>query len=76
MTSLLVFHRVYRLEIQSVILVFSTPFVNLRPPSTFSLFHQPPPPPHLPCANNYSVVDPDPVGSETFSSFGSKICLK
>ena len=30
MSSLLVFDRVYRLEIQSVMLVFSTPLVNLR----------------------------------------------
>jgi hypothetical protein len=29
MSSLLVFNRVYRLEIQSVILVFSTSFVKL-----------------------------------------------
>jgi hypothetical protein len=36
MSSLLVFNRVYRLEIQSVMLVFSIPLVNCCP-STFSL---------------------------------------
>jgi hypothetical protein len=41
MTSLLVFNRVYRLDIQLVIMVFSTPLVNYRP-STFSLVHLPP----------------------------------
>ncbi len=45
MSSLLLFNRVYRLEIQSVMLVFSTPFVNQRP-STFSPVHLPHP---LPC---------------------------
>ncbi len=35
MSSLLVFNRVYRLEIQSVMLVFSTSLVNCCP-STFS----------------------------------------
>ncbi len=30
MSSLLVFNRVYRLEIQSVMLVFSIPLMNLR----------------------------------------------
>ncbi len=43
MLSLLVFNRVYRLEIQSVMLVFSTPFVNCCP-STFSLTFPTPPP--------------------------------
>jgi hypothetical protein len=33
MSSLLVFNGVYRLEIQSVMLVFSTGFVNYCPPS-------------------------------------------
>jgi hypothetical protein len=37
MSSLLVFHRVYRLEIQSVMLVFRPSFVNICPSSTFSL---------------------------------------
>jgi hypothetical protein len=36
MLSLVVFNRVYRLDIQSVMLVFSTPLVNCCP-STFSL---------------------------------------
>jgi len=43
MSSLLVFHRVYRLEIQSVMLVFLTPLVNFCP-STFSLTSPTPPP--------------------------------
>jgi hypothetical protein len=33
MSSLLAFNRVYKLEIQSIVLVFSTPFVNSRPSS-------------------------------------------
>jgi hypothetical protein len=45
MSSLLVFNRVYRLEIQSVMLVFSTDFVNYCP-STFSLVSSPPLPPY------------------------------
>jgi hypothetical protein len=45
MSSLLVFNRVYRLELQSVVLVFSTPLVNYRSaPLTFSLVHLPPHP--------------------------------
>ncbi len=40
MSSLLVFNRVHRLEIQSVMLVFSTPSA----PPTFSLVHLPSPP--------------------------------
>ncbi len=43
MSSLLVFNRVYRLEIQSVMLVFSTHLVNCCP-STFSLTSPNPPP--------------------------------
>ncbi len=43
------FIRVYRLEIQSVMLVFSTPFVNLRPSNNL-LTGSPPP---LPCVNKY-----------------------
>ncbi len=43
MSSLLVFNRVYKLEIQSVMLVFSTPLVNCCP-STFSLISPTPPP--------------------------------
>jgi hypothetical protein len=42
MSSLLVFSRVYRLEIQSVMVVFSTPLVNCSP-STFSLTSPTPP---------------------------------
>jgi hypothetical protein len=42
MSSLLVFDRVYRLEIQSVMLVFSTPLVYCCP-STFYLTFPPPP---------------------------------
>ncbi len=49
-SSLLVFNRVYRLEIQSIILVFSTPLVNYSAPLTFSLVHLPPP---LSCVNKY-----------------------
>ncbi len=40
MSSLLVFNKVYRLEKQSVILVYSTPLVNCCP-STFSLTSPP-----------------------------------
>jgi hypothetical protein len=47
-----VFYRVYRLEIQLVVLVYSTPLVNSTP-LTFSLVHLPPPP--LPCVNMYSM---------------------
>jgi hypothetical protein len=52
MSSLLVFNRVYRREIQSVMLVFSTGFVNYCP-STFCLIRSPPP--CLPCVNKYTV---------------------
>ncbi len=40
MSSLLVLNRVYSLEIQSVMLIFSTPLVNCCP-STFSLTSPP-----------------------------------
>ncbi len=43
MSSLLMFNRVYRLEIQSVMLVFSTPLLNCCP-STYSLTSPTPPP--------------------------------
>jgi hypothetical protein len=43
MSSSLVFNRVYRLEIQSDMLVFSTPLVNCCP-YTFSLTYPTPPP--------------------------------
>ncbi len=54
MSSLLVFNRVYRLEIQSVMLVFSSPLVWTSAPLTLSLVHLPP---HhlLPCVNKYTV---------------------
>jgi hypothetical protein len=52
MSSLLVFNRVYRLEIQPVMLVFLTGFVkHYRTPLTFSLVSSPP----LPCVYNYGV---------------------
>jgi hypothetical protein len=50
--SLLVFNRVYRLELLSVMLVFSTGFVNSNPLT--SLISSPPFPP-LPCVNKYTV---------------------
>ncbi len=46
MLSLLLFNRVYRLEIQSVMLVFSTTLVYCCPP-TFSLTFPPPPLPKV-----------------------------
>jgi hypothetical protein len=49
MSSLLVFNRVYRLEIQSVMLVFSAPLVNYRPSNLLS--GSPTPSPPLPCVN-------------------------
>jgi hypothetical protein len=55
MSPLLVFNRVYRLEIQSVTLVFSTPLVNKRP-LTFSLVHLRPPPPPFPVWISTMVV--------------------
>jgi hypothetical protein len=54
MSSLLVFNRVYILEIKSVMLVFSTGFVNYCP-LTFSLVSSPSPPPTLPCVNKYTL---------------------
>jgi hypothetical protein len=48
----MVFNRVYRLEIQSVMLVFSTPLVNCCP-STFSLTY-PTTLPLLPKVNVYT----------------------
>ncbi len=52
MSSLLVFNRVYRLEMQSVMLVFSTPLVNCCL-STFSLSSLTPPP--LPKVNEQYI---------------------
>jgi hypothetical protein len=52
MSPLLVFHRVYKLEVQLVMLVFSTSFVNYFAPLTFSLASSPPPP--FPCVNKYT----------------------
>ncbi len=53
MSSLLVLYRVYRLEIQSVMLVFSTPLVNQCPSTIFSSSPHPPSP--LSCVNKCSV---------------------
>ncbi len=46
-----VFIRVYRLEIQSVMLVFSTQLCELLPISNSLWFNSPP----LPCGNKYTV---------------------
>jgi hypothetical protein len=51
MSSLLVFDRVYRLEIQSVMLVLLTSLVNWRPSNLLS--GSPTPPTPLPCVNKY-----------------------
>jgi hypothetical protein len=51
MSSLLVFNRVYRLEIQSVMLVVPTPLV-LAP--LYLLSSSPTPP--LPCVNKYRYI--------------------
>jgi hypothetical protein len=58
MSSLLVFHRVYRLDIQSVMLVFSTPLVNCCV-STFSLTTPTPPPSQS--ERTYSIYGTDRV---------------
>ncbi len=52
MSSLLAFNGVHRLEIQSVMLVFSTPLVNQRPSNPSHWFGWSTPPP-LPCVNKY-----------------------
>ncbi len=49
------FIRVHRLEVQSVMLVFSMQLVNCCPLTTFSLVQLSPPPP-LPCVNKYTAV--------------------
>jgi hypothetical protein len=54
MSSLLVFNRVYRLEMQSVTLAFSTSFVNYCPSNLLSGY-QSPPLPLLPCVKKYTV---------------------
>ncbi len=61
MSSLLVFIRVYRLEIQSVMLVFLTGIVN-NCPLTFSLVSSPPPL-LLPCVEKYIVYTCEGGGS-------------
>jgi hypothetical protein len=48
MSSLLVFNRVYRLEIQSVMLVFSTPLVNWGPSILLTGLPNPPALPPFP----------------------------
>jgi hypothetical protein len=58
MSSLLVFNRVYRLKIQSVMLVFRPSFVNYCP-STFSPVHLTPSPPRV---NKYRPISLYNVG--------------
>ncbi len=53
MPSLVLFYRVYQLEIQSVMLVFSTGFVNFCPSNLLSGQLSPPTP--LPSVNKYTV---------------------
>jgi hypothetical protein len=57
MSSLLVFNRDYRLEIQSVMWVFATGFMNYCP-LTSSLVSSPP----LPCVNKYIVCNKGEYG--------------
>ncbi len=52
MPSLLVFNRVYRLEIQSVMMVFSPGFMNYYPSNLLSVCSSPTP---LPIVNKYEV---------------------
>jgi hypothetical protein len=47
--------RINRLEIQSVMLVFSIQLCELLPLSPFLWFNSPPPPSPRPCVNTYSV---------------------
>ncbi len=55
MSSLLVFNRVYRLEVEPFMLVLSTGLWNIAP-RTFSLVSSAPPPPFsLPYVNKYTV---------------------
>jgi hypothetical protein len=58
MSSLLVVNRVYRLEIQSVTLVFLTQLCERLPLSNLSLVHLPHPSP-LPPSQSQSTVDTD-----------------
>jgi hypothetical protein len=53
MSSLLMFNRVYRLEIQSVMFVLSTSFVNCCSSNLFSGSSLPPS--HPSCVNKYNV---------------------
>jgi hypothetical protein len=53
MSSLLVFNRVYRLEIQSVMLLLSTGFVNCCSSNLFAGSSLPPS--HPSCVNKYNV---------------------
>jgi hypothetical protein len=50
-----VFNRVYRLEIQSIMLIFSTLFVSCCPSNLLSDWLFPPPPPSLCTVNKYTV---------------------
>ncbi len=52
-TSRHLFIRVYRLEVHSVLLVFSTQFLNLLPLQPSLWFNSPPSP--RPCVNKYTV---------------------
>jgi hypothetical protein len=54
MSSLLVFYSIYRLEIQSVMLVFSTPLVKQRRSNLCHWFTYPSSP--LPCVNKYRGI--------------------
>jgi hypothetical protein len=71
MSSLPVFNRVYRLEIQSVMLVFSTGFVNFC--RYICLSGSPPPPlpsPHLPKVKDSMCLG---EGGEVLSCVGDHI---
>jgi hypothetical protein len=64
MSSLLVFNRVYRLEIQPVMVVLSTCFVNLLLKPSLCLARPP-----LPCVNKYTEpVFVDLLGSQGIDS--------
>ncbi len=54
---LLVFNRAYKLEIHSVMVVFSTQLCELLPfLSAFNSPPPPPPPPPIPCVNKFLVT--------------------